>query len=564
MTHCNWLPGVVWSCKARPEVCSSTKRCSSMKLCCRLLVVLLLVVFGGVFPAGQATAGGADDSQALVLHARSRVADPPGSNEYRPVYQTLQWNPRRTAVVVCDMWDKHWCPSAAARVVEMAPRVDRLLTELRRRGVLIIHCPSGTMEFYADTPQRRRAQQAPPVETAVPLRGWCHLDVEREGRLPIDDSKGGCNTPGVRPKKVYTRQIASIHIAPDDAVADGVDVFYLMRQRGIENVMILGVHTNMCVLGRPFGIRQMVYQGMNVALVRDLTDAMYDPRQWPYVSHFRGTELVIEHIEAHWCPTITSADVLGAPAFRFSADKRPHVVFLISEDEYEAGRMLPQFAAWLRRRVDVYCTVVRGEGRNELPGIEALHTADAAVMFVRRKALPPGQMKILREYLDKGGPLVALRTSSHAFAPRGEVPEGLVAWPEFDPEVLGGNYHGHGPLGTTTQVCVVPQAGEHPILRGVGAKPWQSSGTLYMVEPLADDVTVLLRGTAGQTTQPVAWVRTRNGSRIFYTSLGHPADFQQEQFRRLLLGAIRWAIGRPVNEISLSEPQQPAQDGSEQ
>ena len=91
-----------------------------------------------------------------------------------------------------------------------------------------------------------------------------------------------------------------------------------MKQRGITNVIILGVHTNMCVLGRPFSIRQMVYQGQNVALVRDLTDTMYNPRSKPFVPHTRGTELVVEHIERHWCPTLTSTDILGGETFQFS------------------------------------------------------------------------------------------------------------------------------------------------------------------------------------------------------------------------------------------------------
>ena len=77
----------------------------------------------------------------------------------------------------------------------------------------------------------------------------------------------------------------------------------------IKNVIVMGVHTNMCVLGRPFGIRQMVRLGFQVALARDLTDAMYDPRQAPYVSHTRGTELVVEHIETYWCASLTGADL---------------------------------------------------------------------------------------------------------------------------------------------------------------------------------------------------------------------------------------------------------------
>jgi nicotinamidase-related amidase len=389
----------------------------------RNLVVVVcrtLLVLAAVAPARGADAK-PDVPQTLSLQARSRVEEPPGSWQYRPVTKTLRWDPAKTAVVVCDMWDKHWCTSASARVAEMAPRMNEFLKAARRRGMLVIHCPSGTMDFYKDTPQRKLALAAPKVETRVPLRGWCPLDPKRERDLPIDDSDGGCDTPGCKQGKAWSRQIAALDIAPGDAIGDGPEVYYLMRQRGIENVMLMGVHVNMCVLGRPFGIRQLVGQGMNVALVRDLTDAMYNPAMPPKVSHFRGTELVVEHIERYWCPTITSSELLGGAAFRFSGDKRPHVVFLVNEDEYGAAETLPQFGQLLADCFGYYCTVVQGRGKHDLSGIEALRTADVAVLFVRRRGLPAEQMRVLREYLDAGRPLVALRTACHGFAPRDAV-----------------------------------------------------------------------------------------------------------------------------------------------
>ena len=69
--------------------------------------------------------------------------------------------------------------------------------------------------------------------------------------------------------------------------------------------MLMGVHTNMCVLGRPFGLRNLARSGKNVVLVRDLTDTMYNSRMWPYVSHFEGTNRIVEHIEKYVAPTIT-------------------------------------------------------------------------------------------------------------------------------------------------------------------------------------------------------------------------------------------------------------------
>jgi hypothetical protein len=83
-----------------------------------------------------------------------------------------------------------------------------------------------------------------------------------------------------------------------------------------------GVHTNMCVLGRPFGLRQLVKQKMDVVLVRDLTDSMYNPKRWPFVDHFTGNDLVTAHVERYVCPTITSDQVLGGEPIRFKGDAR--------------------------------------------------------------------------------------------------------------------------------------------------------------------------------------------------------------------------------------------------
>ena len=82
----------------------------------------------------------------------------------------------------------------------------------------------------------------------------------------------------------------------------------------------MGVHTNMCVLDRPFAIRRMLSLGKNVLLMRDMTDTMYNPKRAPFVSHFRGTELIVEHIEKFVCPTITSDQVIGGKVFRFKGD----------------------------------------------------------------------------------------------------------------------------------------------------------------------------------------------------------------------------------------------------
>jgi len=264
-------------------------------------------------------------SARLSLFALRQVETQPGTAEYRPADVALDWRADQTALVICDMWDQHWCKSATARVAEMAPRVNELAGELRRRGVLIIHCPSDVVDFYRDHPGRELARQAPEIDTAVPLESWCPRDPRREPPLPIDDSDGGCDCRRqCETRRAWSRQIDTIEIVDGDAITDSAEAFYLMKQRGIRNVVVAGVHTNMCVLGRPFSIRQMVRQGQSVVLVRDLTDTMYNPRMSPFVSHFAGTDLVVEHIERHWCPTITSDQILGGAPHRFAADQREH------------------------------------------------------------------------------------------------------------------------------------------------------------------------------------------------------------------------------------------------
>ncbi len=247
----------------------------------------------------------------LRLRLRSRAESAPKSGEFKPVEEVTEWKASETAIIICDMWNNHYCQSAAQRVDMMAPRMNEVITAARNHGVMIIHAPSGTMDQYADTPYRRRMQQAKHFDPPAPLKPWCHLDPKKEPEIPVDVSKEPCDDPVVGPAvKVFDRQHAGIKMIGYDGVSDsGEEIYNFLRQENITNVVLMGVHTNMCVLGRPFGIRQLKYLGFNVALARDLTDAMYDPRQPPHVSHTRGTELVIEHIERHWCPSILGEDL---------------------------------------------------------------------------------------------------------------------------------------------------------------------------------------------------------------------------------------------------------------
>lgn len=211
----------------------------------------------------------------------------------------------RTAIIITDMWDKHWCAGATGRVKQIAMKMEPALNEARRAGILIVHAPSETMEFYAKAPGRLLAQNAPRSVPPAPLQ----FD---EGPLPIDDSDEGCDTPGDKPHKAWSREIATLTIAPGDVVSDkGDEIYNVLRQRNIDTLLYMGVHANMCILNRSFGIRQMSRWGLRCILVRDLTDAMYNPASRPFVSHAQGTELVIQHIERYWAPSVTSGELIS-------------------------------------------------------------------------------------------------------------------------------------------------------------------------------------------------------------------------------------------------------------
>ncbi len=515
----------------------------------------------------------------MTIHERLREEMANGACVVRE--KTEQWDPSQTAVIVCDMWDAHHCLNAVRRVEEMAPRMNQVLESARKRGALIVHAPSSCMEPYKDRPERKRAQEAPRATNLPEAIGeWCRLiPSEGKGKYPIDQSDGGEDDDPVEheqwhqrlagmgrdPKSPWKAEIDLLKIHDDDAISDsGVEIWNLLEQRRIKNVVLMGVHVNMCVLGRPFGLRQMAKNGKNVVLMRDLTDTMYNPERWPYVTHFVGTDLIVEHIEKFVSPTITSVDFLGGEAFRFKNDRRK-ILMVISEDEYKTEITLPAFA---RENLEPHGFQVRvvcsdPADKNNFPSLtQAVAGSDLVLISTRRRTPPNEQLDGIRAHLAAGKPLVGIRTASHAFA-QGNAPlaSGATAWPEFDSEVLGGHYIGHYGVGPKVATAIAPGAERHLILRGVDLAGLLSNGSLYRTAPLAGSTTPLVIGSIpGQSPQPVAWTNSpRVGqSRVFYTSLGHPDDFQNPEFRKLLLNGICWALGiaapgSPPKQITSNE-----------
>lgn len=241
----------------------------------------------------------------LILRTQSLGKDTHSRNRWMVDYTRLSLPAERVAIIVCDVWDSHWCRGARERLDELLPTMDRALREARTQGCSIIHAPSGTLDFYADSTALQRTIAVEPVQLPT---GSDHADPP----LPIDDADGGADTGETETYKAWSRQHPDIHIdeACDWISDDGRQIYSVLHHLEIEQVLIIGVHTNMCILHRSFGIKQMVRWGVNIALIRDLTDAMYNPAMRPYVPHEAGTQLVVEFIEKFWCPTIDSQQLI--------------------------------------------------------------------------------------------------------------------------------------------------------------------------------------------------------------------------------------------------------------
>jgi nicotinamidase-related amidase len=281
---------------------------------------------------------GADE---LMFINRYQVRLPFDKAAFETRERRTTWQTEKTALILCDVWDYHHCLNAVRRLEEFAPRMNELVKFARRQGMTIIHAPSDCMPAYQNHPARTRAV-AVPAAAKLPeqIQSWCsRIPAEEKGNYPIDQSDGGEDDDpaehaawaqklkglGRNPNMPWKMQSPLIDIDDSkDFISDkGDEVWNILAARKIDNVILVGVHVNMCVLGRPFGLRQMVKNGKNVVLVRDMTDAMYNPAQRPYVDHFTGTDLVIGHIETHVCATTTSDQFLGGKPFRSKYDTRP-------------------------------------------------------------------------------------------------------------------------------------------------------------------------------------------------------------------------------------------------
>ena len=518
-----------------------------MKVAATVTSSILLFLMAVMTSAGAA----AEPPKPFPLSVQTRDA------KGKPASQQITIDPAKTAVVVIDMWDRHWCKTYTERVGNMVPRMNQALAAARKLGIQVVFAPSDTLAFYRDAPQRKAMQALPerPVPPAVAF--------DPPGPPgPTDCCECGPDQPCKRKSYGHwSRQHPGLVIAEGDLLGDcnnGRELLNLCGGRKIDTLIYMGVASNMCVQYRGMGIRKMKRHGLDAIVVADLVEAIsangLAPDKKTPDRNFtpaEGTAQVQRHIEQHVAPTFESRQLIAAAGMDPRAkDGRPHVVLVIAEHEYGTDKTLPEFAKEHLEK-DYRCTFclakgAKGPERNDVPGLEALLGADLLVLSMRRRALPVVQMDHLERYVRAGKPVVAVRVSIVPFQVHGPIPRGHVVWDRFDKEVLGCNYHGYdgGSRQHGCDVWVLPGAADHPIVKGLKPTRWHSRCWIYKQLPLAESVTPLMEGrwSDDAPAEPVAWTNTYRGARVFYTTLGHRDDFKAEPFKQLLLGGIRWAL----------------------
>lgn len=221
--------------------------------------------------------------------------------------------------------------------------------------------------------------------------------------------------------------------------------------------------------------------------------------------------------------------VAQLPANAGKKDKILKVCLVSGSLEYDSDKSLAVLQAFLEKSYPVKCSRAFRKTDAEIPGLDNLDTCDVMVLFTRRLKLEGADLERFKKYCLSGKPIVGIRTASHA----------MQTWLDLDKEVLGGNYKGHYSDKIPCDIKV--EAKDHPILKGV--KLTGSQGSLYKNTGLAKDVDILLTGSIPGHSEPIAWTRSHKGGRVFYTSLGHPKDFEDENYLRMLANAVMWTAG---------------------
>jgi uncharacterized protein len=278
-----------------------------------------------------------------------------------------------------------------------------------------------------------------------------------------------------------------------------------------------------------------------------------------------------------------AAEIPTTIAHLSGKEKSPHIVFVTGDEEYRSEETMPMLARILHRDYGFTVSVCFSQTNDEInpdrldniEGLEILEKADMMILNMRFRKLPDEQAKHITDFAESGKPMAGFRTATHAF----KYGDGNSLDNEWPQKVLGLpwiSHHGHE---NSTDAGIAEPHADHPILRGV--KPFHARSWLYVSNTLLENATPLMIGRAVKGSEPggehfsdphaVAWVHDYKGakgtSRVFFTTMGHPEDFQQEAMRKLSLNGILWALGLEKDipadgsKADFATPFEPAESG---
>lgn len=284
------------------------------------------------------------------------------------IIEEKQWDLNKTAAVVIDVWDHHWCAGVDKRIPELAPKINQFLKYLRCKGIKkVIHCPTGTSQAYANTYARQMTTYFKNEPIDIPT-----LDIPDISTI-ADPYHVECDClPKCQRKMIQKSQHSNIKILGDtedvvlnyDLICDEYSdknpekeewhFFHALKALGIENILIMGAYLNSSLIYSKYGIKNLVALKYNVVLVEDLVDGMFPKEEMPYKNHFDVQDEVLEYIRQYLCPTTRTTDITGEQSKNpyFGPDKRflevlpfdsntAHSVFEQSEERKKAKHRLP-------------------------------------------------------------------------------------------------------------------------------------------------------------------------------------------------------------------------------
>ncbi len=265
------------------------------------------------------------------------------------------------------------------------------------------------------------------------------------------------------------------------------------------------------------------------------------------------------------------------------AGKGKHIVLISGDDEYRSEEALPALGKILSKHHGFKCTVlfpidpktgeIKPDFQSNIPGLEALKTADLAIFALRFRNLPDDQMKHIDDYMKTGKPVIGMRTATHSFnGLKGEYAKynwganKATGWEKgWGKQILGETWVAHhgGHKSEATRGLIAPDAKDHPILKGIKDGDIWGDTDVYTVNlPLPGDSkplvlgqvlkgmkfdSVPVEGKKNDPMMPVAWTKTYTidgkTGRVFTTTMGSATDLVPAGTRRMLVNATYWAMG---------------------